>query len=170
MISLSLTSPLSCVPLKISKQKICKHYSFLVFAILILFDRLYSNLLSFRYLGCGMWRVTVYYCWSHVQTKPWKVADCPRLTYPASTRRPGYDPRQTQNTFPLASVSRPALRATQPPVKWVPESFPEGNARSRRDADHSPNTVPRSRMSRSYASSPLAIFSEIKLYVSIFIL
>jgi hypothetical protein len=25
-----------------------------------------------------------------------------------------------QRTFPLASVSRPALRPTQPPVQWVP--------------------------------------------------
>jgi hypothetical protein len=36
------------------------------------------------------------------------------------TGRPGFDPRQRQRTFPLASVSRPALRFTQPPVQWVP--------------------------------------------------
>jgi hypothetical protein len=36
--------------------------------------------------------------------------------------------------FPLASVSRPALGPTQPPVQWVPEV----KARSGRDADHSP--------------------------------
>jgi hypothetical protein len=32
--------------------------------------------------------------------------------------------------------------------------FPGGKARLRRDADHSPHLVPRSRMSRSYTSSP----------------
>jgi hypothetical protein len=32
--------------------------------------------------------------------------------------------------------------------------FPGGKARPRRDADHSPHLVPRSRMSRSYTSSP----------------
>jgi hypothetical protein len=45
--------------------------------------------------------------------------------------------------FPLASVSRPALGPTKPPV---------GKARPGRDADHSPHLVPRSRMSRSYTS------------------
>jgi hypothetical protein len=33
-------------------------------------------------------------------------------------------------------------------------SFSGGKARPRRDADHSPHLVPRSRMSRSYISSP----------------
>jgi hypothetical protein len=33
-------------------------------------------------------------------------------------------------------------------------SFPRAKARPGRDADHSPYVVPRSRMSRSYASSP----------------
>jgi hypothetical protein len=32
----------------------------------------------------------------------------------------GFDPRQRQRIFPLASVSRPALGPTQPPVQWVP--------------------------------------------------
>jgi hypothetical protein len=36
--------------------------------------------------------------------------------------------------FPVASVSRPALRPTQPPVQWVPGV----KARPGRDADHSP--------------------------------
>jgi hypothetical protein len=36
------------------------------------------------------------------------------------TGRPGFDPRKRQRIVPLASVSRPALRPTQPPIHWVP--------------------------------------------------
>jgi alkanesulfonate monooxygenase SsuD/methylene tetrahydromethanopterin reductase-like flavin-dependent oxidoreductase (luciferase family) len=36
-----------------------------------------------------------------------------------TTGRSGFDPRQGQRIFPLASVSRPALGPTQPPVHWV---------------------------------------------------
>jgi hypothetical protein len=44
------------------------------------------------------------------------------------------DSRRGQRIFPLSSVSRPALRPTQPPVLWVPGV----KARPGRDADHSP--------------------------------
>jgi hypothetical protein len=44
--------------------------------------------------------------------------------------------------FPLASVSRPALGPTQPPVQWVPGILSPGvKARPGRDADHSPSSA-----------------------------
>jgi hypothetical protein len=54
------------------------------------------------------------------------------------TERPGFDPRQRQRIFPLSSVSRPALKPTQPPVQWVPGVLSGG--RPGRDADHSPSS------------------------------
>jgi hypothetical protein len=35
------------------------------------------------------------------------------------TGRSKFDPRREQSIFPVASVSRPALGSTQPPVQWV---------------------------------------------------
>jgi hypothetical protein len=57
--------------------------------------------------------------------------------------------------FPLSSVSRPALGPTQPPVQWVPGVLSPGVKRGRGVmlTTH-PYLVPRSRMSRSYTSSP----------------
>jgi hypothetical protein len=61
--------------------------------------------------------------------------------------------------FPLASVSKPALGSIQTPIKWVPGGpFPGPKARPGRDAEHLPHLVPRSRMSRSYTSSPQSAF------------
>jgi hypothetical protein len=59
--------------------------------------------------------------------------------------------------FSLAAVSRPALGPTQPPVQWVPGVLSPG---VKRDQGVTLNThfhlMPRSWMSRSYKSSPLA--------------
>jgi hypothetical protein len=42
------------------------------------------------------------------------------LTTDWTTGRSRFDPQQRQDNFPIASVSRPTLRPTQPPVQWVP--------------------------------------------------
>jgi hypothetical protein len=66
------------------------------------------------------------------------------------TGRSRFDSRQTQRIFPLASVSRPALGPTQPPVHWI---LGVKRGRGVTLTTH-PHLVPRSRMSRSYTSSP----------------
>jgi hypothetical protein len=57
--------------------------------------------------------------------------------------------------FLLAAASRPALGPTQPPVQWVPGVLSPGVRRDRGVllTTH-PHLVPRSRMSKSYTSSP----------------
>jgi hypothetical protein len=48
-------------------------------------------------------------------------------------------PAGTNNFFPVASVSKPALGPTQPPVQWVSGVLSPGvKVRPGRDADHSP--------------------------------
>jgi hypothetical protein len=57
--------------------------------------------------------------------------------------------------FPVASVSRPSLGPTQPPVQGVSEVLSPGLKRGRGvTLTTHPHLVPRSRMSRSYTSSP----------------
>jgi hypothetical protein len=69
------------------------------------------------------------------------------------TGRPEFDPQQRQRIFPVASVSSPALRPTQPPIQRCRRFFPGGKARPGRETGRLPHLVPRSRMSRSYISS-----------------
>jgi hypothetical protein len=72
-----------------------------------------------------------------------------------TTGRSGFVPRQGQRIFPLSSVSRPALRPTQSPVQWVPAVLSPGqSAAGAWRWPLTPHLVPRSRMSRSYISSP----------------
>jgi hypothetical protein len=51
----------------------------------------------------------------------------------------GSTPGRGKKVF-LQPVSRPALMPTQPPIQWVPGSFPCGKVRPGRDADHSPSS------------------------------
>jgi hypothetical protein len=67
----------------------------------------------------------------------------------------GSIPGRGERNFPLAFVSRPALRPTQPPVQWVPGVLSPGVKRDRGvTLTTHPHLVPRSRNSRSYTSSP----------------
>jgi hypothetical protein len=64
-------------------------------------------------------------------------------------------PAETKGFFSQASVSRLALGPTQPPVQWVPRVLSPGLKRGRGvTLTTHPHLVPRSRMSRSYTSSP----------------
>jgi hypothetical protein len=67
----------------------------------------------------------------------------------------GLFPRRGERIFSLASVSRPALGPTQPPVQRIPGVLSPGLKRGLgvKLTTH-PYLVPRSRMSRSYTSSP----------------
>jgi hypothetical protein len=47
---------------------------------------------------------------------------------------------EAKDSFPLASVSRQALKPTQCPIQWILGSSPGGKTRPERDADHSPST------------------------------
>jgi hypothetical protein len=71
------------------------------------------------------------------------------------TGRSSFDPRQRQKIFPLSSVSGPALGPTQPPVQWIHGVLSPGVKRGQGvTLTTHPYLMPRSRMSRSYTSSP----------------
>jgi hypothetical protein len=50
----------------------------------------------------------------------------------------GFDSQQGLGIFLFTTVSRMALRPTQPPIQWVPGALSLGLKRPEREADHSP--------------------------------
>jgi hypothetical protein len=70
----------------------------------------------------------------------------------------GSIPGRGERIFPVASVFRPALGPTQPCTVGTGGPLPGNKGRPRCDAGHSPNLVPRSRMSRSCTPLPTSTF------------
>jgi hypothetical protein len=66
----------------------------------------------------------------------------------------GFDARQGQRIFPLASVSRPVVGPTQPPIQWVPGILSPGQSAAGAWRWPLTHLVQRPRMNRSYISSP----------------
>jgi hypothetical protein len=57
----------------------------------------------------------------------------------------------------LSTVSRPILGPSQSSVQWVTGTLSSGVKRQRRETDHSPHLVPRSRKMELYLHSPMCL-------------
>jgi hypothetical protein len=107
----------------------------------------------------------LYHQWDHTHTKQhvklffcifnlWSRGSSVSAVFGYGLGDRGSIPGRGWRIFPLASVSRPALRPTQPPVQWVPGVLSSRVKRGRGvTLTTHPHLVPRSRM-RSYTSSP----------------
>jgi hypothetical protein len=67
------------------------------------------------------------------------------LGYGLDDRGSGVDSRRVLGIFLFTTASRTALGPTQPPTQWVSGALSLGVKRPEREADHSPNLVPRSK-------------------------
>jgi hypothetical protein len=55
--------------------------------------------------------------------------------------------------FIFATSSRPVLRSTQPPMKWIPEFVSPGVKQPEREDDHSPPSTAEVKMFHSHSTS-----------------
>jgi hypothetical protein len=60
--------------------------------------------------------------------------------------------------FLFDTVTRRAVKPTQPPVQWVPGALSLGVKRVGREADHSPSSLPMSKNVWSYTSTSQYVF------------
>jgi len=94
-------------------------------------------------------------CLFHYLTKVISLMELCQYSVWLHTQPPGIDPRQGPRIFSSSLCIQTSLEAH--PATYLMGTgapFPGGKARPRRDADHSPHLVPRSRASRWYNSSP----------------
>jgi hypothetical protein len=63
--------------------------------------------------------------------------------------------------FLFSIASRPALGPTQPHIQWALGDLSLGVKRQRREADHSPPLVPRSRMVELYLHSIVCLLGMV---------
>jgi hypothetical protein len=70
----------------------------------------------------------------------------------------GFDSWRGLGIFLFTTVSRMALRPTQPPVQWVPGALSLGVKQLRREGDHSPLSSAEVKNAWSYTSAPQYVF------------
>jgi hypothetical protein len=66
----------------------------------------------------------------------------------------GFDLQQGLGIFLFTTVSRTALRPTQPPIQWVLGDLSLGAERLGFEADHSPPSSAKAKNAQSYISTP----------------
>jgi hypothetical protein len=75
-----------------------------------------------------------------------------------TTRGSGSSSPSRVKNFHFSISSRPALRSTQPPIKWVPGALSPGVKRQGREADHLPSTSAEVKKMWIYTSTPIYVF------------
>jgi hypothetical protein len=135
-----------CLIRLFQREEVLEKLSCLLFSHYLLFN--YSKLHTYYILNCIHYLPLL--LWSRVNSGS-IVSD-----YGLDDRAIGFrSPAEAKDFFPLASVSRPALGPTQPPVQWVPGVLSPEVKRGRGvTLTTHPHLVPRSWISRSYISSP----------------
>jgi hypothetical protein len=63
--------------------------------------------------------IYIYIFFFHTGVILWELRQLSQYSIWLQTGQLEFDPRQRRRTLPLTSVSRPALRLTQPPIQWV---------------------------------------------------